>query len=303
MKKQPALFLFFLCILLASATAQNPELGKQQKEDWAETNLTVHDELKIWKKCYPDVGFELEWDGKAADWKIIVSNYNKSQEYYWCKGKYLPYEEIKNQAKYYRVITRYENRVLDPADFSPELTEQIRQFSKNRKTGKVSSKFIFNAIYDDQTRLSTEQHIKKTNFLGKTVNVHEYLRPKLAQVEKRIYEKKDKDPEVQKFLADLYSTEAYNWREIRDVNTRSFHSYGIAIDILPKMWGRKIIYWGFEKNKGNKDWMLIPLKDRWMPPKAVIQIFYEEGFLWGGTWAVWDNMHFEYHPELMQISQ
>ena len=25
---------------------------------------------------------------------------------------------------------------------------------------------------------------------------------------------------------------------------------------------------------------------------------FSEGFIWGGYWAIWDNMHFEYHPEL-----
>ncbi|MBQ9624309.1 MAG: M15 family metallopeptidase, partial [Treponema sp.] len=25
----------------------------------------------------------------------------------------------------------------------------------------------------------------------------------------------------------------------------------------------------------------------------------EEGFIWGGYWVIFDNMHFEYHPELI----
>jgi len=45
--------------------------------------------------------------------------------------------------------------------------------------------------------------------------------------------------------------------------------------------------------------MFIPLKNRWMPPDAVIACFEREGFVWGGKWTVWDNMHFEYRPELL----
>jgi hypothetical protein len=74
---------------------------------------------------------------------------------------------------------------------------------------------------------------------------------------------------------------------------------GLAIDLLPRRWQNKIIYWNWEKNKGNEDWMLIPLSERWMPPKRVIDIFEKEGFIWGGKWTVWDNMHFEYRPELI----
>jgi hypothetical protein len=34
----------------------------------------------------------------------------------------------------------------------------------------------------------------------------------------------------------------------------------------------------------------------------VIRIFEEEGFIWGGKWAMYDTMHFEYHPELLLLS-
>ena len=40
---------------------------------------------------------------------------------------------------------------------------------------------------------------------------------------------------------------------------------------------------------------------RWAPPKAVIEAFESEGFIWGGNWTLWDNMHFEYRPELLYI--
>ncbi|MBQ5781449.1 MAG: M15 family metallopeptidase, partial [Spirochaetaceae bacterium] len=44
---------------------------------------------------------------------------------------------------------------------------------------------------------------------------------------------------------------------------------------------------------------LTPLSQRWMPPQKVIEIFEEQGFIWGGKWGIWDNMHFEYRPELI----
>jgi hypothetical protein len=37
-----------------------------------------------------------------------------------------------------------------------------------------------------------------------------------------------------------------------------------------------------------------------MPPKAVIEAFERGGFLWGGKWFLFDNMHFEYRPELLE---
>jgi hypothetical protein len=49
--------------------------------------------------------------------------------------------------------------------------------------------------------------------------------------------------------------------------------------------------------------MLVPLERRWQPPEGVIRIFETEGFTWGGKWALYDNMHFEYRPELYEINR
>ena len=35
----------------------------------------------------------------------------------------------------------------------------------------------------------------------------------------------------------------------------------------------------------------------------MIQIFEAEGFIWGGKWDFYDNMHFEYRPELREINR
>jgi hypothetical protein len=34
-------------------------------------------------------------------------------------------------------------------------------------------------------------------------------------------------------------------------------------------------------------------------PKDVLAAFEAEGFIWGGKWAEYDIMHFEYRPELL----
>ena len=43
--------------------------------------------------------------------------------------------------------------------------------------------------------------------------------------------------------------------------------------------------------------------DSWMPPQKVIEIFEEHGFIWGGKWIIWDNMHFEYRPEVILFNK
>ena len=134
------------------------------------------------------------------------------------------------------------------------------------------------------------------------MTVHEKIAEPLARVEKSIYRKRIWNADVRVFLHDLASCDCYHWREIRDSSSRSFHSYAIAVDVLPEGWGNKIVYWNWERSR-NPDWMLVPISKRWCPPQAVIDSFEAEGFIWGGKWAIWDNMHFEYRPELFLFTE
>ncbi len=118
-----------------------------------------------------------------------------------------------------------------------------------------------------------ERHIVKTSFLGKQVSVHEQIVEPLKRVDTQIRTAATTNPLVEEFIRNLNSAEGYSWRQIRDTSGISFHSMGLAIDLLPRRWQNKIIYWNWEKNKGNEDWMLIPLSERWMPPDIVIDIF------------------------------
>ena len=281
-------------------------LAFSEEESWSRlSNLTPKEELEIFREAYPWCDFELDYDKGVKDWALTVTAYKKASVFYRAEGLYLPKEQLANKDHYWRVIYKYNRTLEDPADFSEEKKARIRQYSstENRSNGAVSSKFIFDAIYDCKTRASTETHLRSMTLWNKPVNMHRQVGKILDRVEAKVFELAKKDKETADFLKSLSRCYGYNWRQIRDSPTKSFHSYGIAVDILPKNWGSKIVYWGYEKQKGNKDWMLIPLKKRWLPPAAVVKAFEDEGFIWGGRWAIWDNMHFEYHPELLLASK
>ncbi|MBR5096813.1 MAG: M15 family metallopeptidase [Treponema sp.] len=289
------LFSFVFC---ASAQEEDPKWSRL-------SNLSPKEELEIFRQAYPWVEFELDYDKEVKDWALRITSYKKTTTLYRAEGLYLPKSELPNRDHYWRVIYKYNRTLDDPADFSEEKKQMIRDYSsaENRKNGAVSSKFIFGAIYDCQTRAATESHLRSMTLWNRPINMNRQVGKVLDRVEAKVWRLAKTDKEVYNFLKSLVRCYGYNWRQIRDSPTRSFHSYGIAVDILPKNWGNKIVYWGYEKQKGNKNWMLIPLKARWMPPASVIKIFEDEGFIWGGRWAIWDNMHFEYHPELFVAQQ
>lgn len=263
--------------------------------------------LEIFKQSYPDIVFEAEYDSNFQDWKITVINNGKNHVFYWNNGSMLPLEEMDKKEQYWTLLYKYNYKkpLEDPANFTEEQIKRMREngTAESRRSGAGTPMFFFDAIYDSSTRGNIEKHIKKISFLGFNVNVHDRIVAPLSVVEKRIKAVAAEDAEVQKFLNSIKSNEGYFWRLIADTNRKSFHSLGIALDIQPKSYGGKEVYWSWARDKNPDKWMLTPLSWRWMPPQKVIDIFEEEGFIWGGKWAVWDNMHFEYHPELINFAK
>lgn len=264
--------------------------------------------LKIIMKSYPMTKFKSEYDESVHDWKVTVTQTygksTKSTELYYAGGRMLPKEELENAAKYWTLLYPYHFEMPEPEKLTEEEAEKIREqtSAENRASQAGTPLFFFNAVYDAENRAKTESHLKKIKLFGKDSTVHEYIIPALRRAEARVLAESKTDQEVKFFLDQLLSAGAYNWREIRDRGARSFHSYGIAIDFLPKKWGQKNIYWSWRRDIDPKNWMKLPMDRRWTPGERVIKIFEEEGFIWGGKWVIWDNMHFEYHPELIKFN-
>lgn len=269
--------------------------------------------LIYFEKAYPDLTFIRHFNVEEGEWIITVKipdtpgdkdGPGKSYDFYWANGSFLPAEEFANKDKYWSLLYSYQKELADPEKYSEEQKKSIKEFSskESRKNGAGTPMFFFDALYDSSSRRSLEQHIVRISFLGNRTNVHERMKEPLKRVEEKILALAKKDSEVQAFIDNLKSNDAYYWRIIEGTNRKSFHSLGIALDLLPKSQGGKQIFWSWAADKYPDTWMLIPLKNRWMPPDSVIKIFEEEGFIWGGKWVIYDNMHFEYHPELIQYN-
>lgn len=263
--------------------------------------------IKIFQDAYPDLVFEKRFDAKKDDWIVTVTfpGGSEKKEFRWAGGSMLPEQEVPNKERYWPLLYSYPAKLSDPVDFTPEETERMRNFGStdNRKNGAGTPMFFFDTLYDSGTRGELESHLSRTTFLGHSTTVHERIVGPLKTVERRITELAASDAEVRDFVDGIKSTDAYYWRIISGTTRKSFHSLGIAIDILPKYLGGKAIFWGWTKDVNPDGWMLTPLSARWMPPQKVIDIFEEEGFIWGGKWTIFDNMHFEYHPELILYSR
>lgn len=264
-------------------------------------NLSQPPLFDILKDAYPHIQFYTEYDNYVGDWKIQITNKNRTEILYYAHGKLLPKDELKNESLYTTFLYHYPKEVPNPKNFTENDINRILEFSnpKKRTENKGTSPFFYNFIYDVKDRIKTESHIKKMLFLGKSTNVHDFLHDKLNLVQNEIYQWAKKDSEVLNFINKIQSADSYSWRSISDSGKRSFHSMGLALDILPKGWEQKNLYWAWRRDIVGNKWMMLDLDRRWMPPKKVIEIFEQHGFIWGGKWIIWDNMHFEYRPEIV----
>jgi hypothetical protein len=99
-------------------------------------------------------------------------------------------------------------------------------------------------------------------------------------------------PAYTKDLSPMGGT--YNCRAIAGTSLASMHSYGAAIDINVA----SSDYWQWADAAAHG---LGRYRNR--IPIQIVQAFERHGFIWGGRWADFDTMHFEYRPELIAVAK
>ena len=93
--------------------------------------------------------------------------------------------------------------------------------------------------------------------------------------------------EDRKYLAPLGGT--YKCRPVAGTGQTSMHAWAAAIDINTAYSD----YWRWSRG-GDAAY-------RNRIPAEIIAAFERHGFIWGGRWAHFDTMHFEYRPEMLGI--
>jgi hypothetical protein len=94
----------------------------------------------------------------------------------------------------------------------------------------------------------------------------------------------------------------YNFRYVEGTRSRSLHSYGLAVDLIPRSYHGRSPYWLWAMGT-LPDWWTIPYEKRWMVPPGIVEAFERQGFVWGGKWLFFDTMHFEYRPDILVLAR
>jgi hypothetical protein len=243
-------------------------------------------------------------EGGDGDWAVLL----RDTWYYYAGGRMLPEELLDRASEYSTSFVSYNyQRELPPwTEPSADQVDRYRNRNNNNNSSNNEStprpqlrrSLAFQeALWQASSRNEASRQIKSINFLGYTVPVHSDIVEILSRVEEHVITIAKTDPQVQSWITNIGEMHGWNWRNVAGSASRSNHSYGIAIDILPKSLGGKATYWQWTAN-----WWSVPYEGRYHPPEAVIKTFESYGFIWGGKWTYYDTMHFEFRPEIFILS-
>ena len=98
------------------------------------------------------------------------------------------------------------------------------------------------------------------------------------------------DPSIYGFVYPMSGT--FNYRVIAGTGQLSPHAFGIALDLCRDSRD----YWQWASRLQGQSRL-----DEY--PRALVGVFESHGFIWGGKWAHFDILHFEYRPELIIKAQ
>jgi hypothetical protein len=227
----------------------------------------------------------------------------RGEWFYYAEGRLLP-AELRSRFSEYDPQPFY-NYAADLPPWrapGPEEAEQYRESARRRQTNPPKrSQHFYDTLWRAHNKDESYERVKTVWFLDRKVLVHYMIMEELALVEEQIRREAKTDAQVRQWIAGLNTLASWNWRSIAQTQSRSFHAYGAAIDLLPASYRNSNTYWLWTAEK-NPQWWTVPYSKRLHPPVKVVKAFEAYGFIWGGKWMFFDTMHFEYRPEILILN-
>jgi hypothetical protein len=250
---------------------------------------------------YPEKYITINYDPVHSDWTV---SFGDKTTLYWANGRLLPLSQRPNNSNYRSYIGYlYSWHAIDMSKWSREQQERLlRNTSKTvQQNAPGFEGTFFKHLYGGVEKEDIEKNLTTIRFLGSYLKVHKLMAEAMMNVDKVVQKAAQTDSTLRDFLESLVPADSFSWRTIANSKSISYHSFAVAVDINPKK-TTKPIYWSWERDR-NSEWYLVPPDKRWNPHPTVIKAFQDAGFLWGGAWATYDNMHFEYRPELKELDR
>jgi hypothetical protein len=150
-----------------------------------------------------------------------------------------------------------------------------------------------------RTESEIRGHTSSVRFLGRRMIVNDLLLEPLVAIELDMRLAAAEDRAIAEWIDEIEIAYSFVTRDIAGADTQSYHGWGMAFDLVPESYEGQHAYWRWSRAMDREGWHLVPVAERWSPPAAAVQIFERHGFVWGGKWAYFDMIHFEYRPEIV----
>lgn len=260
-------------------------------------------EMKALAQAYPNRITQVE--KRNGDWAVDV----EGEWFFWAHGRILPGAERAKWRRYQILVDFHPYRIGSLPPIPSQLDSQAKARLKNMikenqgRPTEMSEDFL-NRLFDATSGSKIKSQLVTVDFLGFPVRVHRRIAGALQHVAAQCKALRRTNPQVASFLASLAHIEGFSYRDVSGIDSPSYHSYGLAVDLIPRSYHGKAVYWRWTwvMQKTGR-WWATPYSQRWMVPSAIVSAFEKYGFVWGGKWLFFDNMHFEYRPEILILSK
>jgi hypothetical protein len=292
----PAVLLLLTVWAVGGIHAQSGGIGQGPGTAPAQANRGEQ-VMKALAAAYPDRIREAAY--RNGDWAVSV----RGEWFYYAQGRLLP-EELRGRASEYdpQPFYPYPAELPPWKEPGPEDAARFADSAKRRQEHPPKrSLHFYDALWRAHDRDEAYERLKSMRFLGHSVLVHYSIMEELALVEERIKREAGTDSQVRQWVNRISTVTAWNWRNIAGTESRSYHAYGAAVDLLSANYRNANVYWLWTA-ESNSQWWKVPYSRRLHPPDKVIKAFEAYGFIWGGKWMFYDTMHFEYRPEILILS-
>ncbi|MBE6442788.1 MAG: M15 family metallopeptidase [Desulfovibrio desulfuricans] len=176
-------------------------------------------------------------------------------------------------------VTDVRSSMADPYPLEPERPDTPLGVSPGRRR----SYELLHALYG-ATPAEVRTRLQRTALLGQPLFLSEPAAEAMRRADAVLRLAALADPSLKRLLR---MDGGFAWRRIAGENRLSPHAFGIAFDISPDV----ATYWRWSSLRPH------PMQKSY--PRAIVEAFENEGFIWGGKWHEYDLMHFEYRPEII----
>jgi len=276
--------------------SRDTQQGWNAQSGWEPQSNRGEQVMRAYAAAFPKAITQVEY--RENDWAVLL----RGRWFYYAEGRLLPEDQREKAESWARQSFYPYPEELPPwKEPEGERAERLKNALANRKANPPRrNPEFYDTLWQSHTRAESAANQVQMSFLGKNFSVHRELEERLKKIDAIIRETARTNPAVKAYIEEIGSIGAWNWRNVAVTASRSYHSYGAAVDILPKNLKGMATYWQWEADK-NPGWYKIPYTERYHPPQIVVKIFERYGFCWGGKWALFDTMHFEYRPEIMLL--